>query len=67
MPAFAALPVAEQLVFFDRSERPEISKARRARLRRSIQRGWTIYDPGSDRLTITEAGKRASSSKPEGT
>lgn len=58
---FPVLSTDEQLEAFEKAgaARP-IGKAMRARLRRSIERGWTIYDPGSDRLIITEAGKTAS-------
>lgn len=53
---FVVLSVAEQLAAFDAAT-PRSTSAVRQALRRSIERGWVIFDPVRNRFQITGAGR----------
>jgi hypothetical protein len=56
---FAVLSIDEQIAAFERATpRRPISQAMRDRLRRSIERGWTIFDPASNRFQLTDLGRK---------
>lgn len=59
-PLFTVLSISEQLAAFDQASAPTATpSAQRQRLRRSIERGWTIFDPIHNKLRLTDAGRAA--------